>query len=99
MSSDPLVQTGTSVAQALTNYSGIMRNTNRERADLRANAASLKRLFPTILCLLPTVFMFLPGPAVIPMSDFFRSTAGELLKEYDNALDSPEQGPSLVEPQ
>ncbi len=61
---------GTSVSEALTDYSDTMRESLRQRADERANQASFSLLFPTVICLMPAVFMFLMGPAVIELSKF-----------------------------
>ena len=61
---------GTSVSDALTDYSDTMRESLRQRADERANQASFSLLFPTVICLMPAVFMFLMGPAVIEFSKF-----------------------------
>lgn len=61
---------GTSMNEALTEYSDSMRETMRQRADQSANAATFKLLFPTVICLMPAVFLFLLGPAVIQLSDF-----------------------------
>ncbi len=68
-----LIQTermGTSVSSALTDYSDTMRESLRQRADERANQASFSLLFPTVLCLMPAVFLFLMGPAAIELSKF-----------------------------
>lgn len=88
--------TGTSVSRALSDYSDSMRSTFRERADSRANAASFKLLFPTVLCLMPSVFLFLLGPAVVSMSDFFGGTATELLQGRENAINSLDQAPRVI---
>lgn len=53
---------GTSVSVALGEYAERMRESLRQRADQKANQASFKLLFPTVLCLMPAVYMFLPGP-------------------------------------
>ncbi len=90
--------TGTSVSKALADYSDSMRSSIRERADSRANAASFKLLFPTVLCLMPSVFLFLMGPAVVSMSDFFGNTANELLQDRENAINTLDQGPRIVQP-
>jgi len=87
--------TGTSISRALSDYSDSMRSTIRERADSRANAASFKLLFPTVLCLMPSVFMFLLGPAVVSLSDFANNTANELIDSRQNALDSLETAPQF----
>lgn len=61
---------GTSVSDALTEYSDNMRESLRQRADERANQASFSLLFPTVLFLMPAVFLFLMGPAIIEMAKF-----------------------------
>lgn len=64
-------QMGTSVSEALTEYSDSMRETQKQRADQKANAATFKLLFPTVLCLMPAVFLFLMGPSLIELNNFF----------------------------
>ena len=88
--------TGTSIAHTLTEYSDSMRSSLRERADSRANAASFKLLFPTALCLMPSVFLFLLGPAIVEMSNFFNNTAEALLDDRDQALNTLDQQPVVV---
>ena len=61
---------GTSVSDALTDYSDTMRESLRQRADERANQASFSLLFPTVLFLMPAVFLFLLGPAAIELAKF-----------------------------
>lgn len=77
-----LVQTermGTSMSLALAEYSDSMRETLRQQADQKANTASFRLLFPTVLCLMPAVFMVLLGPAIVEMSSFFREGGNEVL--------------------
>ncbi len=77
-----LIQTermGTSVSQALTDYSDNMRESLRQRADEKANTATFKLLFPTVSCLMPAVFLFLLGPAIIQLSDFFTGGGADIL--------------------
>jgi tight adherence protein C len=50
-----------------------MRESLRQRADEKANTATFKLLFPTVACLMPAVFLFLLGPAIIQLSDFFNN--------------------------
>lgn len=64
-------QMGTSVTQALTEYSDGMRDSLRQRADEKANKASFKLLFPTVLCLMPAVYIFLLGPSIVKLHKFF----------------------------
>ena len=69
-----LIQTermGTSISASLEQYSDTLRETLRQRADQRANQAAFKLLFPTVLCLMPAVYLFLLGPAVLELSEFF----------------------------
>lgn len=70
---------GTSVSESLEVYSDNIRESLRQRADQKANTASFKLLFPTVLFLMPAVFLFLLGPALVDISDFFSSDASEIL--------------------
>lgn len=84
-----LIQTermGSSVSAALTDYSDNMRETLRQRADEKANQATFKLLFPTVLCLMPAVFLFLLGPAMISLNDFFQGDGAELLNNSSEQL-------------
>ncbi len=72
---------GTSVSDALTDYSDTMRESLRQRADERANQASFSLLFPTVLCLMPAVFLFLMGPAAIELSKFTNAGGLRALSE------------------
>lgn len=87
--------TGTSISRALTEYSDSIRASLKERADSRANAASFKLLFPVALFLMPSVFLFLLGPAIVQMSDFFNTQAQDLQQDRRDALRSLEQQPQL----
>jgi len=85
-----LIQTermGTSVSAALTDYSDNMRESLRQRADEKANQATFKLLFPTVLCLMPAVYMFLLGPAIIELSDFFNEGGRDVLDAGRQAVD------------
>ncbi|MFM9966404.1 MAG: type II secretion system F family protein [Planctomycetaceae bacterium] len=77
---------GTSVSDALSDYSDTMRESLRQRADERANQASFSLLFPTVLCLMPAVFMFLMGPAVIEVSKFTNAGGLGALNDQRDAL-------------
>ncbi len=61
----------TSVSLALEEYSDNFCEAHRQLADQKANNATFKLLFPTVFCLMPAVYLFLLGPAVIELSDFF----------------------------
>jgi len=80
-------QMGTSVSDALSDYSDTLREELRQRADEKANAATFKLLFPTVLCLMPAVYLFLIGPAVIELSEFFYGGGRELLDQGREALE------------
>lgn len=75
---------GTSVSEALTEYADNMRESLRQRADERANQASFSLLFPSVLCLMPAVFLFLMGPAVIELSKFHQAGGLGALSEGRN---------------
>jgi len=85
-----LIQTermGTSMSEALTEHSDNMRESYRQRADEKANAATFKLLFPTVLCLMPAVFMFLLGPATIELNDFFTGRGRQLLNATNQGME------------
>ncbi len=67
---------GTSVSAALVEYSDNMRENLRQRADEKANQAAFRMLFPTVLFMMPAVYIFLLGPAIIELSDFFNVGGG-----------------------
>jgi tight adherence protein C len=56
---------GASVVQALLVYSDGMRIKRRQRAEEMAQKASVKMVFPTLLCIFPGIFVVLLGPAAI----------------------------------
>lgn len=87
---------GTSMSDALVDYSDSMRETMRQRADQKANSATFKLLFPTVLCLMPAVYLFLLGPAVIQLADFYSGRGREVLQAgataaTGNALNQQQQ--------
>ena len=61
---------GTSVSAALSDYSDNMRSSLKQRADEKGNQAAFKLLFPTVLCLMPAVYMFLLGPSILELAEF-----------------------------
>lgn len=62
---------GTSISDALTSYSDTMRESLKQRAEEKGNRATFRLLFPTVLCLMPAVYLFLLGPAIVELSNFF----------------------------
>ncbi len=87
--------TGTSISRSLTEYSDGIRSSLKERADSRANLASFKLLFPVALCLMPSVFLFLLGPAIVQFSDFYNNQAQQLQQSRQDAVRSLDQSPTL----
>ena len=63
-----------------------MRESLRQRADEKGNRATFKLLFPTVFCLMPAVYLFLLGPAVISLSDFFNSGGRDALGSGSSAI-------------
>jgi tight adherence protein C len=85
-----LIQTermGTSVSLALEEYSDNFREAHRQLADQKANNATFKLLFPTVFCLMPAVYLFLLGPAVIELSDFFQGGGRDAIDSGRQALE------------
>ncbi|MFM7863538.1 MAG: type II secretion system F family protein, partial [Planctomycetaceae bacterium] len=80
--------TGTALSRALTEYSDSIRATLKERADTRANSASFQLLFPVSLLLMPAVFLFLLGPAIVQVSDFYGSQSNPVDQSRQQSLQS-----------
>jgi len=87
--------TGTSISRSLTEYSDGIRSSLKERADSRANLASFKLLFPVALCLMPSVFLFLLGPAIVQFSDFYHNQAQQLQQSRQDAIRSLDRSPTI----
>lgn len=90
---------GTSISQALLTYSDTMRENLRQRADEKANRAAFRLLFPTVMFLMPAVFIFLLGPAIVELSDFFtgggRQALGrnrQVIQDVNTRLGTPVGG-------
>ena len=84
-----LIQTermGTSISQALTTYSDTMRESLKQRADEKGNRATFRLLFPTVICLMPAVYLFLMGPAVNELAKFFNSGGRNSLDTGSSAI-------------
>jgi tight adherence protein C len=77
---------GTSVSEALASYSDTMRESLRQRADEKGNRATFRLLFPTVLCLMPAVYLFLLGPAVVQLSDFYNSGGRDAIDSGTEAI-------------
>lgn len=61
---------GTNVSTALIDYSDSTRRGMRQRAEERASTASVKLLFPVILCLAPPVYILMCGPSIVELRNF-----------------------------
>lgn len=63
---------GASVVKALRVHAESLRLKRRQLAEERAQKASVKLIFPTVLCIFPALFVVLAGPAVLNIIDLFR---------------------------
>ena len=50
-----------------------MRLKRRQEGDERSNKAGIKMLFPITMCLMPSVFILLWGPAMLQVLDFINN--------------------------
>lgn len=64
-------QMGTSIGQVLRVQSEQMRTRRRQRAEELANQAPVKMIFPLVLCIFPTLFIVILGPAVIQLYEAY----------------------------
>ncbi|RBY95505.1 type II secretion system F family protein [Blastococcus sp. TF02-8] len=62
---------GVSIADVLRTQAQVMRLKRRQRAEEKAMQIPVKVIFPLILCILPTLFIVLLGPAVLDIIDAF----------------------------
>ena len=64
-------QMGTGIGQVLRVQSDQLRLRRRQRAEAMANQAPVKMVFPLVLCIFPTLFMVILGPAAITLYENF----------------------------
>jgi tight adherence protein C len=64
-------QMGTGIGQVLRVQSNQLRVRRRQRAEEIANQAPVKMVFPLVLCIFPTLFMVILGPAGITLYESF----------------------------
>jgi tight adherence protein C len=62
---------GASVVKALRLHADTWRQERQHRAEEMAQKASVKILFPTLLCIFPAIFIVLLGPAALQMAGLF----------------------------
>ncbi len=65
---------GAGVAKALRVHADTCRQDRQHRAEEMAQKASVKILFPTLLCIFPAVFIVLLGPAAYQMANVLSKT-------------------------
>lgn len=63
-------QLGGNVSGAFREFADSIRLNRRQMAEDRGNKATVKLLFPTVLCLTPPIYILLLGPAALEMKDF-----------------------------
>ena len=62
---------GSQLSGALRSHAEMLRHQREQAAEEQAQKASLKMLFPTLLLILPAVFVVLVGPAAIKIQEAF----------------------------
>jgi tight adherence protein C len=65
---------GTSIPCSLRIFADSMRKRRRNRAQKLVAKATIKLIFPLLLCIFPALLIVLMGPAITEISDLFRST-------------------------
>jgi tight adherence protein C len=62
---------GASLVKSLRVHSEMLRVKRMQQAEEKAQKAGTKVLFPTVLCILPAMFVVILGPAVIHVMQIF----------------------------
>jgi len=76
-----LEKLGVNAGAALQEYADGMRLKWRQQAEERANAATVKLLFPLALCLMPSVLILLWGPAAVDLWKFLKEGGMATLRQ------------------
>jgi tight adherence protein C len=63
-------QLGTSLAQVLRAQSQRLRVRRRQRAEQEARRVPVKMVFPLVLCLMPSLFIFILGPIIVNVARY-----------------------------
>ena len=65
---------GTSIPCSLRIFADSMRMMRHKRAEKLVAKATIKLIFPLLLCIFPALLIVLMGPAIAEISELFRST-------------------------
>ncbi len=68
-------QLGTNVGQVLRVQAQRMRVRRRQRAEQEARRAPVKMVFPLVLCLMPSLFIFILGPIIVTLVEYLGSSS------------------------
>ena len=63
---------GGNVSGAFREFADSIRQARRQQAEDRGNKATVKLLFPTVLCLTPPIYILLLGPAALEIKSFLQ---------------------------
>lgn len=87
---------GGNVGTAFRDYADGIRRARRMRAEERGNKASVKLLFPVVLCLAPPIYILLLGPAALELRSFVlrENQPGGVL---DPSIEAAERSPQLLQ--
>jgi tight adherence protein C len=67
---------GASIANALRVQGDSLRTRRMQRAQEKAQVATLKILFPTAFCIFPSIFVVILGPAIFDLAELLRRMNG-----------------------
>ena len=70
---------GTNIVNDVYEYADGMRTRRRQEADERSSKTAVRMLFPITLCMLPSVFLVLTGPAMLELWKYLQTFDGSAL--------------------